>query len=325
MSVPHRTEPSVTDVHEAAAALAPHLAPTPVVACAEVDAWAGAPVRAKAEVLQPTGSFKVRGALNRIRTLSTTDRDRGLITVSAGNAALGAAHAARLYGAGLTVVMAQNAVREKVEAVASLGATVITAGVADAAAAFARAARLRAQNDLTFLHPFDDPMVIAGAATATLEFLDECPDLTRLYVPCSGGGLLAGAVLAMRAAAVDIELIAVQPDGSASLATSLAAGEPRPRSGIDTIVDALTAPAPGFLNLRLIASADVRVVTVPDGATLAAMAVVIRHTRLIVEPAGAIAVAAVKADVDGGRPPSGPVGVLLSGGNASGPLLATLT
>jgi threonine dehydratase len=290
----------------------------------ELDAWAGLSVRAKAEALQRTGSFKVRGALNKVRTLSAADRGRGLITVSAGNAALGAAYAAKVHGAALTVVMPEAAVREKREAVAGLGAHVVTEGVRDAAAAFERAAELQADGRLTFLHPFDDPMVIAGAATATLELLEDCPDLTRLYVPCSGGGLLAGATIAVKAAGADVDLVAVQPVGSASLARSLEAGTPLPRQRVETIVDGLTAPAPGELNLRLIAAADVRVRTVTDDATLAAMAALARRSRLIVEPAGAAALAGARADVEDGLVAGGPVGVLVSGSNVSWQLLADL-
>ncbi|MFG3709009.1 threonine/serine dehydratase [Micromonospora sp. NPDC047670] len=319
-----RTTPSVADVHEAAAALSEHVVRTPVLHSPELDAWAGLSVRAKAEALQRTGSFKVRGALNKVRTLGAAERGRGLITVSAGNAALGAAYAAKVYGAALTVVMPATAVREKREAVAELGAHVVTEGIRDAAAAFDRAAELQADGGLVFLHPFDDPMVIAGAATATLELLQDCPDLTRLYVPCSGGGLLAGAAIAARAAGADIELVAVQPVGSASLARSLEAGTPLRRQRVETVVDGLTAPAPGELNLRMIAAADVRVRTVTDDATLAAVAALARRSRLIAEPAGAAALAGARADVEDGLGAGGPVGVLVSGSNVSWQLLAEL-
>ncbi|MEV4622377.1 pyridoxal-phosphate dependent enzyme [Asanoa sp. NPDC049573] len=317
---PPPSEPSLEDAYEAATALAPHIVRTPVLGSRDLDARLGVSVRAKAESLQITGSFKVRGALNRIRTLDQAERDRGLITVSAGNAALGAAYAAQLHGCALTVVMAESAVREKRAAAAALGATVVTEGVRDAAAAFALARRLVAERGLTFIHPFDDPMVVAGAATATLELLAECPDITRLYVPCSGGGLLAGAAIATRAIAGHVELVAVQPLGTATLAASLEAGRPVSHRGTGTIVDALTAPMPGELNLRIISSASPGIRTVTDEATLAAMADVARDLRLIVEPAGAIAVAGVKADVADGRA-DGPVGVLLSGSNASWSLL----
>ncbi|GAA1869842.1 threonine ammonia-lyase [Asanoa iriomotensis] len=323
MSTLPPSDPSLADVYEAATALAPHVVRTPVLRSRILDSWVGVPILAKAESLQVTGSFKVRGALNRIRTLDQAQQDRGLITVSAGNAALGAAYAAQVHGCALTVVMAESSVREKQAAAAALGASVVTNGVHDAAAAFDLARRLVGARGLTFVHPYDDAMVVAGAATATLELLAECPDLTRLYVPCSGGGLLAGAAVVTQALAPHIELMGVQPAGTATLAASLDAGRPVSHRGTGTIVDALTAPMPGELNLRIISSAGARVRTVSDDATLAALAAVTRDLRVIVEPAGAIAVAGVKADVADGLV-DGLVGVLLSGSNVSWSLLSDL-
>lgn len=176
--------------------------------------------------------------------------------------------------------------------------------------AFALAGRLVADRGLTFVHPYDDPMVIAGAATATRELLAECLDLARLYVPCSGGGLLAGAAIVKQGLSAPVELVAVQPVATATLAASLDAGRPVRHAGKTTIVDAMTASAPGDLNLQIIRAARSRVRTVSDDESLVAMAVT-RGLGLIVEPAGAIAVAGVRADVADGLV-DGPVGVLLS-------------
>ncbi|MGH1564484.1 threonine ammonia-lyase [Mumia sp. DW29H23] len=315
----------VDHVREAAASLASAVARTPVLTAAQLDAWAGLPVHAKAEGLQRTGSFKVRGALNRIRTLGDAERDRGLVTVSAGNAALGAAFAARSLGARLTVVMPEDAVAEKRAAVLELGATLVTDGVVDAAAAFVRARQLQADHALTFVHPYDDPMVVAGAATATLELLEDSPPLARVYIPCSGGGLLAGAVLARRAFGSRVELVGVQPTGSDGMVRSLAAGRPVRSPSISTVADGLTAPAPGAVPFGLIAAAgDLRVRTVPDDAILEAMVTATRLLRVVVEPAGAAALAGARADVAEGRTVDGPVGVVLSGSNVSWHLLSRL-
>jgi threonine dehydratase len=181
--------PDVPDVLAARRTLAGLVRRTPVLSSESLDARAGCRLFFKAESLQVTGSFKVRGAFNKVLSLTAAERDRGLITVSAGNAALGAAWAARAVGAALVVVMPENAVAEKLAAVAALGARIEKAGVTNATQAFARLAELQAAHGFTLVHPFDDPRVVAGAATATWELLEEEPDLDAVVVPASGGGL----------------------------------------------------------------------------------------------------------------------------------------
>ena len=300
--------------------IAPYVLRTPVLMRAELDTWAGAPVLAKAENLQHTGSYKVRGALNRVRTLTAAERSRGLVTASAGNAALAVAYAARVHATTATVVMPAGAVPEKRLAAEALGAQVISEDVPDATAAFDRAHWLRDHRGMTFVHPFDDPMVIAGAATATLELLQDHPEITHLYVPCSGGGLLAGAVVARDALGLDVELIGVQPDGSDSMIRSLAAGRRVTSPVVTTIADGLTAPAPGELDLEIIVDARLRVMAVDDSQIRTAMVALARHLRVIAEPAGAVALAGLRADVIDGRRFDSAVGVLISGGNVSWPL-----
>ncbi|GAA0986746.1 hypothetical protein GCM10009555_064800 [Acrocarpospora macrocephala] len=312
--------PTSEDVRRAKAALLGRVVRTPVLGSAALDALTGCPTVAKAECLQLTGSFKVRGALYRITTLPPGALSAGLITVSAGNAALGAAYAARELGARLTVVMPEKAVPEKLAAVAALGATVVKDGVTDAAVAFERAEALRAERGLTFVHPFDDPMVVAGAATATLELLEDHPDLERLLVPCSGGGLLAGAIMAARTAGSSVEIVGVQPAGADGIVRSLAAGRPVVPPAISTVADGLTAPKPGEVNFAIIAGAGVRVLSVDDGAILAALGEVVRALRVVVEPSAAVGVAALSAYGelrDGAR-----TGLLLSGSNVNWRLLA---
>src|SRR4051794_13252995 len=228
-TVPRVTDGSIDvrpDVAAARERLRGRILRTPVLAADALDAAGGCAVVAKAECLQQTGSFKARGALNRILTLDEGQLAAGLITVSAGNAALGAAYAAREAGAALTVVMPANAVPEKLAAVRAYGARVVTEGVTSGAEAFALAGRLQEEERLTFVHPYDDPMVIAGAATATYELLEDEPDLDRLLVPASGGGLLAGAIVAKQALGSRVEVMGVQPTGNDGLVRSLAAGEP---------------------------------------------------------------------------------------------------
>lgn len=304
--------PDLPDLLAARRALTGVVARTPVLRSDALDELAGARLFFKAEGLQLTGSFKVRGAYNRIRSLTRPELERGLITVSAGNAALGAAWAARATGASLVVVMPETAVPEKLAAVAALGGRIEKEGVTNATQAFERLARLREEHGYTLVHPFDDPFVIAGAGTATWELLEDVPDLDDVVSPTSGGGLLAGALLAARGLAPQARVYGVQPTGADGLVRSLAAGAPTPPETIRTIADGLTAPKPGILNFEIIRRWATDVLTVPDEAILAAMGLILRHLKVVVEPAGAAALAGLLAD---GRFQGRRVGVLLSGSN----------
>jgi threonine dehydratase len=306
------TLPDLPDLLAARHALAGVVLRTPVLRSDALDELAGGRLFFKAEGLQITGSFKVRGACNRIRNLTPEEMARGLITVSAGNAALGAAWAARAAGARLVVVMPENAVPEKLAAVAALGARIEKEGVTNATQAFERLARLREEHGYTLVHPFDDPFVIAGAGTAPWELLEDVPDLDALAIPASGGGLLSGALLAARGLAPDAEVYGVQPAGADGIVRSLAAGTPTPPERVQTVADGLTAPKPGAHNFEMIRRWAAGILTVPDTAILAAMGLILRHLRVIVEPAGAAALAGVLADerFRGRR-----VGILLSGSN----------
>jgi len=306
--------PGIADVLDARRALSGVAVRTPVLRSDRLDGLVSGQLFFKAECLQRTGSFKLRGAYNRVRSLTPGERQRGLITVSAGNAALGTAYAARLVGARLVVVMPETAVPEKLAAVAALGAEIESRGVTNADQAFARLAELRREHGYTLVHPFDDPFVVAGAATATWELLEEVPDLELLAVPTSGGGLFCGALLAAGALAPRARVVGVQPAGAAGIVRSLAAGTPTAPERIETVADGLTAPRPGALNFEIIRRHGALVLTVTDGEILDAMGRIIRELRVIVEPAGAAGLAAVLADrrFHGRR-----VGVLLSGGNAS--------
>ena len=304
--------PDLPDLLAARRALAGVVLRTPVLRSDALDELAGAQLFFKAEGLQITGSFKVRGAYNRIRNLTPEEIAPGLITVSAGNAALGAAWAARAVGARLVVVMPENAVPEKLAAVAAMGARIEKEGVTNATQAFERLARLREEHGYTLVHPFDDPFVIAGAGTATWELLEDVPDLHALAIPASGGGLLSGALLAARGLAPAAKVYGVQPSGADGIVRSLAAGTPTPPERIQTVADGLTAPKPGAHNFEMIRRWAAGILTVPDAAILAAMGLILQHLRVLVEPAGAAALAGVLADerFRGQR-----VGILLSGSN----------
>jgi threonine dehydratase len=307
--------PGIPDVLAARRQLAGEVRRTPVLRSDALDELAGARLFFKAESLQLTGSFKVRGALNRVRTFTAEELGRGLITVSAGNAALGAAHAARAAGVPLVVVMPENAVPEKLAAVAALGGKIEKAGITSAAQAFERLAQLRERHGYTLVHPFDDPQVVAGAATATWELLEEVPDLDALAIPTSGGGLLAGGVLAARGLAPRAEIYGIQPEGADGLVRSLAAGAPTPVEQARTVADGLSAPKPGVLNFALIQGAIAAALTVPDEAILKALGQILRHLKVVVEPAGAAGLAGVLEHPGAFRGKR--VGVLLSGSNVA--------
>lgn len=305
--------PDLPDVLAARRRLAGEVRRTPVLRSDVLDELAGARLFFKTECLQMTGSFKVRGALNKIGSLTPAELERGLITVSAGNAALGAAYAARAVGAPLVVVMPENAVAEKLAAVAALGGRIEKEGITSAAQAFERLARLREEHGYTLVHPFDDPQVVAGAATATWELLEEVPDLDALAVPASGGGLFGGALIAARGLSPQAGVYGVQPEGAAGIVRSLAEGAPTAVE-VRTVADGLTAPKPGVVNLELIRRFATGVFTVPDEAILAAMGQLIRNLKVVVEPAAAAGFAGVlRNESFRGRR----VGVVLSGGNAS--------
>jgi threonine dehydratase len=257
-----------------------------------------------------------------VRLLPAEERARGLLTVSAGNAALGLAYAGHALGAGVTVVMPENAVPAKTDGVRALGGTVVQDGVTDAAGAFRRAAELQDQHGYTFVHPFDDPYVVAGAATATLELLEQEPGVERLVVPCSGGGLISGAILAAQTAgrAGDIEIIGVQPDLVPTVVRSLEAGQPVEVDHPPTLADGLTAPRPGRLNFGMIRSAGIQVVTVSETAIRAAVRDLVTTLKIVPEPSAAVGLAAIMAKKIGVT--GGVTALLLSGGNIAPAVLA---
>lgn len=307
------TLPDLPDLLAARRALTGIVLRTPVLRSDALDELAGAKLFFKAEGLQITGSFKVRGAYNRVRAFSPEETAPGLITVSAGNAALGAAWAARAMGARLVVVMPETAVPEKLAAVAAMGARIEKEGVTNATQAFERLAKLREEHGYTLVHPFDDPFVIAGAGTAAWELLEEVPGLEALAIPTSGGGLLSGTLLAVRGLAPDAKVYGVQPAGADGIVRSLAAGTPTAPERVQTVADGLTAPKPGILNFEIIRRWAADVFTVTDEAILEAMGLILRHLKVIVEPAGAAALAGVLADE---RFRGRKTGILLSGSNA---------
>jgi threonine dehydratase len=266
----------------------------------------------KAEHLQKTGSFKARGMTNRIATLPRTAHDHGAITLSAGNAGQAYAWAGRSAGVPVTVVMPAAAVRSKVDACLGYGARVILHG-SHVGETFAEMGRIRDAEGLTFVHPFDDPAVIAGNGTAGLELVEDLPDVDVVVVGVGGGGLISGVAAAVKARRPSARVIGVEPDGSDAMTRAIAAGEVvtiQPQS----VADGLGAPFAGRWTLAMVQRYVDEIVLVDDPTILAGMRFGLERLKQVLEPAGAAALAAVLAGRVRYRPGER-VAVVLSGGN----------
>jgi threonine dehydratase len=315
----------ITDLTAAQRHLAGRVHRTPVHTARTLGERFGVDLFLKVESLQRTGSFKVRGVFNRLLHLSAAERERGLITISAGNHAQAVAWAAAVEGLRATVVMPEHAVVSKVAASAAYGAEVVQHG--DIFGAFEKMEELRARDGATLIHPFDDPLLIAGQGTVGLELCEDVPDLDAVIVPAGGGGLLSGVAVAVRALQPDAKVIGVEPAGAAALTAGLAAGAPVQLERVTTIADGLGAPATGVHVLEHVGRLVDDVVTVSDDAIAAALRLLLERSKLLVEPAGAAGLAALLAGAvpihrRGGARPR--VAVILSGGNIDLDRLRTL-
>ncbi|MDF2574674.1 MAG: threonine ammonia-lyase, partial [Agromyces sp.] len=280
----------------------------------------GVPVYLKCENLQRTGSYKLRGAYHRIAALSEAERARGVVAASAGNHAQGVAFAARELGIHATIFMPVGVALPKLDATRSYGADVVLSGnsigeTMEAAAAFA------AESGAVIIPPFDHPDVVAGQGTLGLEILEQAPDATTIVVPIGGGGLVAGIASAAKQQAAregrTLRVIGVQAENAAPYIASLAAGEPRQVPVIPTIADGIAVYRPGELNFAIIRETVDEVVTVSEDDIARALLVLLERAKLVVEPAGAVAVAAI---MTGAVASDGPIVAVLSGGNID-PLL----
>jgi threonine dehydratase len=267
----------------------------------------------KCENRQTTGAFKVRGALNRLRTLDEDSRSRGVATISAGNHAQAVAWAASAVNVPCVVVMPEHASPLKVRRTREYGAEVILHG--NAAQAFAHVREVCDERGLTFLHPFDDEEVVAGHASCGLEILDELPGTGTLVVPVGGGGLSSGISAAVAALGADVDVWGVEPAGAAAMHESLRLGRAVHLETVQTIADGLGAPMAGSLNHEILAEVAQGVVVVSDEAIVRALATITRLVGEHVEPSAAAGVAGL-ASGDIPFDPDRPVVVVLSGGNA---------
>jgi threonine dehydratase len=309
------------DVERAAERLRGVAHRTPVLTSRTLDERVGARAHLKAECFQRGGAFKFRGAYNKISSLAEDALQRGVIAYSSGNHAQAVAIAAGLLGTHATIVMPEDAPAAKLDATRGYGAELVlydrwTESREEIGA------RLAEERGLELVRPYDDPFVMAGQGTAALELLEEVPHLDLLLAPVSGGGLIAGCATAAKARRPEIRVAGVEPEAGDDTRRSLAAGE---RVRIDvprTIADGLQAPEPGELTFEVNRRLVDEIVTVTDGEIVDAMTFLFDRLKLVVEPSGAVGVAALlsgKLEARGAQ-----VGVVISGGNVGAGRFAEL-
>jgi threonine dehydratase len=298
-----RTAPTVGDIEEARERLVGVARETPVYSSETFSRIAGRDVWLKAENLQRTGAFKVRGAVNRLATLAPAHREAGVVAASAGNHGQAVAWAARQAGIPARIYVPQDAPMAKVEACRTYGSELIMEGETFEDALAGAEAHV-AETGATFIHPFEDPVVIAGQGTIGLELAEQVPDAGTVVIPVGGGGLASGIALALRAKQPDVHIVGVQ------------AG----KSGY-TIADGVFVKYPGELTMGILDDVLDELVDVDDEAISEAIVLLLERTKLVVEGAGAVGVAAVLSGKVGG---SGPVAIILSGGNIDPTLLISV-
>lgn len=315
--------PGVPEIRAARARLHGVAVETPLLESASLNARYGARILVKAETLQRTGSFKLRGAYNRIAQLAPAQRARGVVAFSSGNHAQGVAAAAKIFGMRAVIAMPADTPAIKTGNVKALGAEIV---------AFDRfrddrtaVVRPYVDDGMVLVPPFDDPAIVAGQGTVGLELAEQAEAanarLDMVLVPCGGGGLTAGIALALEATAPQARVWAVEPENFDDWARSLAAGEiVANRPGHTSLCDAILTASPGAIPFAVNRDRLAGALTVSDGAALAAMRTAAEHLKLVVEPGGAVALAALNLpglDLEGKT-----VAVVLSGGNVEPALLA---
>ena len=305
------TPPTLDDIYAARDRIRDVAVVTPLLPSASISHVAGRDVWLKAENLQRTGSFKVRGAANALALLSAEERSAGVVAASAGNHAQGVALAARAFGLRATVFMPASAAIPKIAATRGYDAEVILEG-ADLGEAVDAALAHAAKTGARFIHPYDDPAIIAGQGTLGLEIVDQMPDVDTVVFPIGGGGLIAGASLAIKSALPSARIVGVHVDAVPTYVASRAAGHPVSVEVGPTVADGIAVGRPSRAAFDLIESHVDDIVTVSDAATTRAVALLLERTKFLVEPSGAVTVAAVAAGLVGGEEP---LVVVLSGGN----------
>ena len=306
-------DPTLEDIRAAADRIAPHIHRTPVATCASIDAIAGARLYFKCENLQKVGAFKARGATNAVFSLSDDQAERGVCTHSSGNHAAALARAAGLRGIPAYIVMPSSAPPVKKAAVAGYGA-LITECVPTLEARETTLAEVVERTGATFIHPYDDPQVIAGQGTAALELLEQASDLDIVLVPVGGGGLASGTTITMSSLRPEIEIWGAEPAGADDAFRSLRDGRLYPSVEPTTIADGLLTSL-SDRTFRILSNGLAGILTVDEDTIVRAMRLLWERAKLLVEPSAAVPLAAVLTNrrrFEGRR-----VGIILSGGNAN--------
>jgi threonine dehydratase len=294
-------------IRSAAARIGPYVHRTPLLASRSLSERVGVEVRLKCENLQRAGSFKIRGAMNALLQIPEPERSRGVVAFSSGNHAQGVALAARLLGMPATIVMPESSVQTKVEATKAYGAEVVQAGVT-AATRDTVAREIAEKTGAAVIPPFDDDRIIAGQATVGLEIVEEWPEVTTIVVPLGGGGLLAG----VATAAEGKDVFGVEPAAGNDGEQSFRSGRIVAIDPPNTIADGARTLAIGQRNFAIIREKVKDVVSVEDDLLLDTVRWAMYRTKMVIEPTGALGIAAL---ISGKVTPRGPVAVVVSGGN----------
>lgn len=305
------------DIEAAAERLSGVIRELPIAGARWLDDRVGGRVHLITENLQRAGSFKIRGAYNRISLLSEEERGRGVVAASAGNHAQGVALAAQLLGVRATVFMPEGAPIPKVQATRAYGAEVRFAG-STIDEALSAAMTLGEETGAVLIHPFDHVDIVAGQGTVGLEILQKVPDVRTIVVCTGGGGLLAGIAMAVKSQRPDVRIVGVQAQEAAAYPASLAAGKPVPLNRMATMADGIAVGRPGAVPFAIVQGYVDDIETVSEVEISRAVLLLLERAKLLVEPAGAVATAAVLANPRSFEPP---VAVVISGGNVDSLLL----
>jgi len=283
---------------------------TPLIASATLGKQNKVHLHFKAEAFQKTGSFKPRGSINKLYHLAKKDKKKGVITVSSGNHAQGFAYAASSFGMSATVVMHHTTPPNKISAAKYYGAEVILTD----GDPFETALEIQKEHNLTMVHPFDDPYIVAGHGTVGLEILEDLPKVDAVFVPVGGGGLISGVATAIKLNKPKVKIVGVEPIGASTMWQSLQQGVVVRLNKMDTIAEGLAAPFVGALNLALVKKYVDELVLVSDEEMIEALWMILESCKILTEPAGAAGFAALlfnKVTI----PMGSEVVCILSGGN----------
>ena len=306
---------TLTEFHEARARMGAHVYHTPLVTSRTLSERTGFDVRLKAELFQRTGSYKIRGPLNKFPQLSDEEKRRGVICSSAGNHAQGVALAARIHGIKAVVCMAANATPSKIEATRAYGAEVVLHGsIWDEANE--RAKQLVAEHGYTYIHPFDDRQLMTGQGTVGLEIAHDWPEVDVVVVPIGGGGLISGIAMALKAHNPRVRVIGVESSGAPGMQRSVEAGHVVTLDRVDCIIDGLRVKRVGDLTYEVVRDFVDEIVTLPDARIFDAVVWTMHHTKMVPEGAAASTVGALLDDLIQ-APPGSRVVCVLSGGNVN--------